>query len=285
VSDIFYESPSRGLKVLIADDDPAVLKLLADRCAKMGFEVETAANGIQTLVMARRGHPDILIVDVNLPQIDGLSICARLLEPGAPNIEVVVITGGRSSETVERCESFGAFYGRKGPQFWESITAALAEIRPDMADRIMTTAIGPAGVRGRPCVLIVDDDPDIHTFLQSRLDKCGVDTLYAADATQAFRIACREAPNVILSDFFMPDGDAQYLLSRLRTTAATSEIPVMVMSGRELDDRTTQNLRREICGHPGVAQIFRKSFDTHALFSALQNFCGFENNRVSPAWI
>ena len=71
--------------MLIADDDPAIVKMLAARCAGMGFEVETATNGLQALIKANRSHPDIMIIDVNMPEADGLTVCARLLDrPGNP---------------------------------------------------------------------------------------------------------------------------------------------------------------------------------------------------------
>ena len=66
-------------RILIADDDPSIVDLLADRCARMGFVVETASNGIQALLKARRNAPAVLIIDVNMPGVDGLSVCTRLL--------------------------------------------------------------------------------------------------------------------------------------------------------------------------------------------------------------
>ena len=78
----------------------------------------------------------------------------------------------------------------------------------------------------------------------------------------------------------MPDGDARYLLHRLRSTTATAKIPVFVISGKPLDEITEQGLRREIGGHPGAAQIFKKSFDTDELFAALKKICAFETHHV-----
>jgi CheY-like chemotaxis protein len=91
-------------------------------------------------------------------------------------------------------------------------------------------------------------------------------------------MACRETPSVIISDYFLPNGGIPYLLSRLRTTPETENIPVFVLTGRELDEITQQSLMREDCGKPGVARIFKKSFDTDELFGALQKLCGFECN-------
>ena len=121
-------------KMLIADDDPAIVSLLADRCVKMGFAVETASNGMQMLIKARHNHPDIMIIDVNMPELDGLSACTRLLDPGSKPVDVVVITGNADAETAERCESLGLYYGRKGFEFWKSIEAALVEIFPRHGD-------------------------------------------------------------------------------------------------------------------------------------------------------
>lgn len=277
MKDIF-EAQTETPKVLIADDDPAIVRLLADRCAKMGFNVETAMNGMQLLVKARNSNPDILIVDVNMPELDGLSVCTRLLDPGRKAIEVVVVTGRTDAETAERCESLGMFFGRKGPDFWKSIEAALTEIYPEMTAKLqsMEAVSANAEVPHRPRVLVVDDDPDIEAFLAPRLDKFGIDTLYAPDAKQAYRIAVRERPSVVVTDNFMPDGDAQYLLYRLRSTPSTENIPVIVISGRMLSDVAQQSLKRAISGHPGAAMICKKSFDTNELFNALQKFCSFE---------
>src|SRR6202790_1509617 len=173
-------------RMLIADDDRSIVRLLADRCTRMGFKVETATNGIQALLKAKRSKPDILIIDVNMPEVDGLSVCAHLLDPARNPLNVIVITGSRDPDTLERCEGFGAHYARKGPNFWDDLEAALAEIHPRMAGSIRQSgAHAPApAVRRRPRVLLIDDDNDINRFLSSRLEKCGLDVTYACDAQE-----------------------------------------------------------------------------------------------------
>jgi CheY-like chemotaxis protein len=273
-----FRSSEKTPRMLIADDDPSIVRLLADHCARMGFDVDTASNGIQAALKASRIKPDILVIDVNMPEVDGLSVCAHLLGPDKTPVNVIVITGSRDPDTLERCEGFGAHFARKGPEFWNDFEAALAEIHPRMAGRIHQSCTdAPArAVRRRPRVLLIDDDNDINLFLTNRLERCGLDVKYASDAQQGYRMACRDEPAVIVTDYFMPNGDAQYLLTRLRTTPATANIPVIVLSGRQLNDVTVQSLRREICGHPGAAEILRKSQDTYALFETLKKFCGFE---------
>ena len=269
-------------RMLIVDDDPSVVRLLADHCARMGFDVDTAANGIQALLKASRTKPDILVIDVNMPEVDGLSVCARLLDPERRPLNVIVITGGRNPDMLERCEGLGAHYARKGPNFWNDFQSSLAEIHPRMAGRIRQSGADAPVVRRQPRMLLVDDDSDVSRFLTSRLEKCGIELQYANNAPLAFRMACRDEPAVIVTDYSMPNGDAHYLLAKLRTSAATGNIPVIVLSGRQLDDVTIQMLKREICGHPGAAQILKKSEDTSALFEAVQKFCGFDGRHAVP---
>ena len=119
--------------VLIADDDPAVVSFLGSRCQKAGFRVSTACDGMEMLTKARQIHPDVLIVDVNMPELDGISASCRLLDPSSRPVEVIVVTGSSSRETVERCESLGMFYSRKGPDLWKQIADALIEIYPSMS--------------------------------------------------------------------------------------------------------------------------------------------------------
>ncbi len=277
-----FRSGDETPRMLIADDDPSIVRLLADHCAHMGYNVDTASNGMQALLKASRFKPDILVIDVNMPEVDGLSVCAHLLDPDRTPVNVIVITGSRDQDTLERCEGFGAYYARKGPDFWNDLEGALAEIHPRMAGKIsqtVTNAPAPA-VQRRPRVLLVDDDDDINRFLTSRLEKCGLDVKYASDVQQGFRMACRDEPAVIVTDYFMPNGDAQYFLTKLRTNATTENVPVIVLSGRQLNEATVQSLRREICGHPGATQILRKSQNTDVLFETLKRFCGFERGHL-----
>lgn len=278
VRSIEFRSDHENPRMLIADDDPSVV----DHCARIGFEVETAGNGIQAALKATRTKPDILVIDINMPELDGLSVCAHLLAPDRTPLDVIVITGGRNPDTLARCESLGVYYARKGPNFWNDLEAALAQIHPGMADRIrkLGANVTAPSVRTQPRMLLVDDDSDVSRLLTSRLEGCGVDVQYASSAQQGFRMACKDEPAVIVTDYFMPNGDAQYLLTRLRTTAVTEDIPVIVLSGRQLNNVTVQSLRREICGHPGAAHIIRKSDNTHALFEVLQRICGFDQKHL-----
>jgi CheY-like chemotaxis protein len=127
------EIASRAPKVLIVDDDPTVAKFLDDRCAAIGLNVQVASNGLEALVKIRRDPPDVLIADVRMPELDGLSLSWTLLEPGRRPIDVIVVSGYLDDETIERCESFGALYAHKGPELWHTIRGAITSMFPHMS--------------------------------------------------------------------------------------------------------------------------------------------------------
>src|SRR6202049_3177164 len=97
-----FRSSEETPRMLIADDDPSIVRLLADHCARMGFDVDTASNGIQALLKASRTKPDTLVIDVNMPEVNGLSVCAHLLDPDRAPVNVIGMTGSRNPETLER---------------------------------------------------------------------------------------------------------------------------------------------------------------------------------------
>jgi len=68
--------------ILIVDDDAPILRMLDRTFSAEGYAVETAADGGQALAAVERSAPDLVVLDVGLPGIDGLAVCRRLREKG-----------------------------------------------------------------------------------------------------------------------------------------------------------------------------------------------------------
>jgi len=272
----------KTFRILHVDDDPLMHDVVE---LALGFESEfvvmSCGSGEEALAAGPGWAPDLIILDVMMPDMDGPAVLAlaRSRQQAARS--------GRGHRQHRPGDGRALRKPRhvlwaQGPDFWNSVEGALAEIYPDLAIKIgaLDSQAIDADVPQQPRVLVVDDDPDIETFLASRLGKFGIDTLYAPDAVQGFRAACRDEPTVIITDNYMPDGDAQYLLYRLRSSSLTANIPVFVISARKLSELTEQTLRRSIGGRPGAAQISTKSFDTDELFNALKKFSGFDKHHA-----
>jgi CheY-like chemotaxis protein len=275
-----FEKNKPAPRMLIADDDPCVLRAVAERCSLMGFDVETASNGLQALIKASRRHPDVLVIDVHMPEVDGLSVLSYLLDIARKSLHVIVVTGNPGRQIIEKCEGFEACCIRKGHEFWHELETSLIAKFPHQAVAIERSGKRSAKieVRKRPRVLFVDDDVTVKKFLFHRFEKLGAELLYAADATRGYWMARREEPTVIVTDYCMPNGSAEYLLTKLRNTRETSGIPVIVQSGRRLSESIRQRLRQQICGRAGATRILQKSSDTGELFEVLQRLCGFTSD-------
>ena len=67
-------------KVLVADDEPAIRKLYERELRKEGYEVLFATNGQEAIQMVREGHPDVIVMDIRMPGMDGIEAMSRILE-------------------------------------------------------------------------------------------------------------------------------------------------------------------------------------------------------------
>lgn len=77
--------PARSIgpaRVLVVDDVPSIVELLSTALRYMGFDVITAASGSAALDAARTGAPDLIVLDVMLPDLDGFEVCRRLRADG-----------------------------------------------------------------------------------------------------------------------------------------------------------------------------------------------------------
>jgi two-component system alkaline phosphatase synthesis response regulator PhoP len=77
-------------KILVIDDEPEIVVICRDYLQASGFEVITAADGIQGLAQARQHKPDLVILDLMLPGMDGLDVCRSLRHDG--NIPIIMLT-------------------------------------------------------------------------------------------------------------------------------------------------------------------------------------------------
>lgn len=88
-------------KILIVDDEQDILEIIRHTLNKEGFEVQIAANGIQAIEQARKFMPELILMDVMMPLMDGMEACRQLKEdPATSGIAIVFLTA-RSEEFAE----------------------------------------------------------------------------------------------------------------------------------------------------------------------------------------
>ncbi len=115
-------------RILIADDDLELVQLLSLRCTHLGFEAISATNAMEALRLIDDAKPDLVILDVEMPLGNGLSVCEmmssheRLLA-----IPVIILTGRQDEETIRRCHQLCAYYVLKCPDIWSRVEPILQE--------------------------------------------------------------------------------------------------------------------------------------------------------------
>jgi DNA-binding response OmpR family regulator/HPt (histidine-containing phosphotransfer) domain-containing protein len=114
-------------------------------------------------------------------------------------------------------------------------------------------------------VLVVDDDRHLVDAIAIKLSEHGIEVLKAFSGEQGFRVAWEERPDVIVTDYDMPDGAGDYLLGRLKDAEETRDIPVMVLTAHTLDGRKDYALEREFVGRLGAVSYLAKPISLDAL--------------------
>ena len=96
------------LRILVAEDDPLVRRDLRESLESAGFAVcAEAHDGLEAVALARATLPDVALVDVEMPTLDGLEACRRILAERP--IPVVVLTGHADDDVVARAVTAGVF--------------------------------------------------------------------------------------------------------------------------------------------------------------------------------
>jgi len=99
------------MKILIVEDEKDIRELLAKRLSKSGYEVLSAQDGAGAIEMCRAQRPDLVLLDIAMPDMDGYQICEKILsDPAAEKTKVLFLTGKElePKSILERCETLGA---------------------------------------------------------------------------------------------------------------------------------------------------------------------------------
>ncbi len=94
--------------LLIVDDEPSILHSLSGLLSDEGFEVKTAVNGYEALKIIAAESPDLVLLDIWMPGIDGIETLKEIKKEN-PNIQVIIITGHGTIETAVKATKLGAF--------------------------------------------------------------------------------------------------------------------------------------------------------------------------------
>jgi CheY-like chemotaxis protein len=186
-------------RVLVVDDEPDVRAMFAEFLRLDGFEVVEAANGLEALLQLKRAHPSAVVLDLMMPRLGGLDAIKRILAFDA-TIRILVVTGALDAELHRQARAAGAGFVFTKPVSPAALVAALRAPPPGPAP----PPDEPAGGVGPAAILVVDDDPEARSRLETLLARQGYEVRVAPDAAAGVRAVVERAPDVVLLDVEMP---------------------------------------------------------------------------------
>jgi signal transduction histidine kinase/DNA-binding response OmpR family regulator len=235
-----FAGPAR--RALVVDDDESTRQLLRLELEPYGFTVIEASDGARAVEIARRERPDVMMLDVLMPRLDGWAALKSLKEhPDTRDIPVII-------HSVVDDRALGI-----------SLGAFDYLVKPVQPGRLFEV-LSRAGVLGFPgYVLIVDDDPDIRQLLERELQASGFRAVAAEGGSEALARIAEERPAAVLLDLLMAEPDGFEVLCRIREDPALQQVPVVIMTAKDLTPSDYERLN-------GSAQrILKKGADTARL--------------------
>lgn len=127
-----YYMDNQKKTILITEDEPAMLKILVDKLTESGFQTLQATNGNEGLQQALLHHPSLILLDVLMPQMDGMAMLNRLREdPWGKTVPVIMLTNvsADTNETLEKIvNTQPAYYFVKSNTKLEDIVEKIKDI-------------------------------------------------------------------------------------------------------------------------------------------------------------
>jgi len=97
------------MKVLLIEDDPLMIRLYEKIFRRKGYEVDIAERGMVGLTKAAEGKPNLILLDIMMPEMDGFEVLAKLVaDPATKSIPVIVLTNLAGEEDEKRALDMGA---------------------------------------------------------------------------------------------------------------------------------------------------------------------------------
>lgn len=256
-------APSPGaLTVLVVDDDPVVHDMLSATLGREGYRLRHARDGVEALEMMRADPPDVVTLDVMMPKIDGWSVLGIMKsEPALEHVPVIMLT-----IVDERNLGF-------------SLGASEYMTKPIDRQRLIGLMRKFAHGEGESLVLVVDDDPEVRALIRVTVEDAGLRAVEAANGQAALDwLAVNPTPALVLLDLMMPVIDGFQFLQRVRADAEHSELPIIVLTAKELTDEERTFLARHT-----LLILSKSAQPIGTLGAALAAIAGKDTPRTTPS--
>jgi len=264
------------IPILIVDDNEANLKVARYALMGEGFDVRLALDGEAALEMLITFHPRLILMDIQLPGLNGLEVTRRVkADPRTCDIVIVAVTayamkGDREKALDAGCDGYiiKPIDPIQLPVQVREYLGHVAEIVPAIEDGPRPETAQPAqpttGAQEHGPILVVEDNPTTRKMFRVALESAGHCVLEAPDATTALRLVRENKPELIIQDLILPDMDGMELARSLREQLGDRRVPILCVSGflSRLDEARAME--------GGFAQVLVKPVDPLQLLDVVR---------------
>jgi len=222
-ADLPAESPAQSarpaLTVLVVDDEPAVHDVVSAALTREGHRLVHARDGAGALQMMRQSPPDVILLDVLMPKVDGWSVLGTVKsDPALQHIPVIMLTNVDDRE------------------LGYSMGASDFMTKPIERARLVALVGKYLAAPGNSVVLIVDDDPDVRAIIRHILAGLGLPAAEAANGRAALEwLEDNPPPALVLLDLMMPEMDGFEFMAQI-DKARSPNLPVVVLTAKALTE-------------------------------------------------
>jgi CheY-like chemotaxis protein/anti-sigma regulatory factor (Ser/Thr protein kinase) len=245
--------PSKLVEVV--EDDVHVSTMIKMLLEDEGFSVIPARSGKDALTIAREHKPDIITLDIYLPDMNGFDLLQKLhTDPVTSHIPVVVLS---ILADKEKGDQLGVFDYLEKP------------IDVEKLHQILRKASDAIDAEGSPLrIMVVDDDASTLEFFEDCLTVEGYEVCTVQGGADVLRRAKAENPALILLDLIMPDIEGLDVLRQLKGEIETRDIPVIVLTGKAGLQEQSQSMLM------GAESVIAKPTELRSVIDQVKKYFG-----------
>jgi CheY-like chemotaxis protein len=266
-----YARSDDRLGILLVEDDESTRMFMQRTFVDAGCDVALAGNGVKALEQLRQTRPDIIVLDLMMPEMDGFEFIGALQRrPDWQTIPVIVVTGRDLTIDDHR-----RLNGQVGQIFQKNaITGKLLLETIRTMIKAKLDEAGDATVSRLKKVLYVEDNDDNIVLLRGWLEENGFDVVVAMNGRDGVAAAQREAPDAILMDMRLPVMNGWDATKSLKAAVETRGIPVIGVSAHAMIGD------REKALEAGCDDYITKPVDRVALLKVLNKLISARGGEV-----
>lgn len=232
---------SENAKILVVDDEPMIIQFYQAALGEQGYQIAAAEDGRQALEKTREFQPDVILLDVVMPELNGFQVTERLkADPATADIPIILVTGlGRIEDRVKGLEAGADDFLSKPFNLDELMVRVRSLIKlKKLQDRLRLAEAAaqqagqqaPAPPRRQQVILVVEDDERIINICSSVLGSGGYQVASAPDGPEMFQAIEREVPDLVILDLLLPGMDGVEILAKIKGMPLARDVPVVILT-------------------------------------------------------